>query len=453
MSEVESSSPPDDGTVADSTPPSPDPAPEPAAQDAATNGAPAEEVPEEPVSEEPVADESVAQEPVADEPVAQEPAAEEPVADEPVAEEPAAQEPAAEEPPVVTPDAERPLVGPRIIGMAPPDPPPQPVKRLARPRRRRPTAADKHRRLFFQKLNEMRREGRPQEDEAPAVEAAEEVVAEETVVEEAVAEETVVEETVVEETAVEETAGEDAAVEDAAADEAPPSEDAEVAPDAPTAEADVADEAPVAAEPPAAERPARPARREAPPLDARAKARLSVAIERVGGAEVIQTALVPKQDEEGAPKRWALVCCEAATGTPPGDPVYVAWLRLASTPVREVKSALRALMPERDSGRGRGRSGGPDRGERGGRSGGPSRDRGDQPRGGGGRGGPRGDRKPREDRGERLAPGAGIDGTFTPKVRIVTNDSDERAERDRLRKEEREAKRRAAQERLDRLGF
>ena len=37
--------------------------------------------------------------------------------------------------------------------------------------------------------------------------------------------------------------------------------------------------------------------------------------------------------------KWSAVCCEKAEGLKPGDPVFKAWVRLAATPVREVKAA------------------------------------------------------------------------------------------------------------------
>jgi hypothetical protein len=173
-----------------------------------------------------------------------------------------------------------------------------------------------------------------------------------------------------------------------------------------------------------------------------------IAIERVGGPEAVRAALAPKLDEKGQPLKWAAVCCDAAQGLQPGDPLFLAWIRLAGTPVRTIKQAV-ADPDERRGPRGGGDRGG-DRG-RGGERGG---DR------GGGRGGDRGgrggrdDRGPREDRPSRqeLAQHA-KDGVLSTRVRIVTDDSDERRERERRRKEEREAKRQAERERLQRLGY
>ena len=160
--------------------------------------------------------------------------------------------------------------------------------------------------------------------------------------------------------------------------------------------------------------------------------RVTAAIERVGGAEIIKEALKPKQDEKGQPLKWAAVCAQAAEGLKPGDPVFNAWVRLAATPVREVKSQLpRPPESERPS--------------RGGDSGG--RRPGAQRSGG---------RPRRDDRPSRseLASHA-QDGTLRKSIRIVTgrDEDQERRERERNRKEQREAKRRAERERLARLGY
>jgi len=111
----------------------------------------------------------------------------------------------------------------------------------------------------------------------------------------------------------------------------------------------------------------------------RDQARLAAAIERVGGPQAIREALQPKRDEAGKPLKWAAVCCEAAQGLKPGDPVFAAWVRLAATPVRELKSRVPDDRPDR--GRGGGRGGGGRGDERGGGQ-----------RGGGQRGGRRDDR-------------------------------------------------------------
>jgi hypothetical protein len=163
---------------------------------------------------------------------------------------------------------------------------------------------------------------------------------------------------------------------------------------------------------------------------------VTAAIERVGGAEVIKEALKPKQDEKGQPLKWAAVCAQAAEGLKPGDPVFNAWVRLAATPVREVKAQLpRPAEPERSGGR---------PGESGPR------------RPGGQRSGGRGDRPRRDDRQSRQEFASHAqDGTLRKSIRIVTghDEDQERRERERVRKEQREAKRRAERERLARLGY
>ncbi len=164
-------------------------------------------------------------------------------------------------------------------------------------------------------------------------------------------------------------------------------------------------------------------------------ARVTAAIERVGGAEVIKEALKPKQDEKGQPLKWAAVCAQAAEGLKPGDPVFNAWVRLAATPVREVKGQLpRPPEAERSS-----RGGGDSAGRR--------------PGGGGQRSGGRPRRDDRPSRSEFASHAQ--DGTLRKSIRIVTghDEDQERRERERNRKEQREAKRRAERERLARLGY
>jgi hypothetical protein len=201
--------------------------------------------------------------------------------------------------------------------------------------------------------------------------------------------------------------------------------------EAPVAEAQDSEQ-PVAQEPtaqqpdgdvaPAGDPPA-PGRRAAPPPPV-SQARLAAAIQRVGGPEVVEEALRPKMDDQGERKKWALVCCEAAQGRQASDPEFTAWLRLAATPVREIKAAL----PVREEqGRGGGRHGA-----------GPGR--------GGDRGGS-GDRVSREEL-EAFARG----GSLTSRVRIVDRAAEKR-ERERQRKEERERKRQAERDRLARLGY
>ncbi|HEV2057916.1 MAG TPA: hypothetical protein VGR11_01080, partial [Solirubrobacteraceae bacterium] len=82
---------------------------------------------------------------------------------------PAAEAPAAEAP-AVTPDAERPAVGPKILGVAA-DPKPLPTVKAALPtrkRRRRPSAAERHRRAFFSALTDLRRGGNAGTQQATA---------------------------------------------------------------------------------------------------------------------------------------------------------------------------------------------------------------------------------------------------------------------------------------------
>ena len=88
---------------------------------------------------------------------------------------PEAEAPARPEMPPI--DTETPRVGPKIVGMAEDKPPPIAViKRLQdprRPRRKRPNAAEKHRRAFFARLNELRgSRPAPAKQEAPPVEEA-----------------------------------------------------------------------------------------------------------------------------------------------------------------------------------------------------------------------------------------------------------------------------------------
>src|SRR5205085_11474678 len=58
--------------------------------------------------------------------------------------------------------------------------------------------------------------------------------------------------------------------------------------------------------------------------------------------------------------KWSSVCAEQAQGHKPGDPTFTAWVRLAATPVRDVKAIVnpRTRDDDRRSGRGRGRGGG-----------------------------------------------------------------------------------------------
>ncbi|MDQ3722816.1 MAG: hypothetical protein M3376_07080, partial [Actinomycetota bacterium] len=75
----------------------------------------------------------------------------------PAAEAPVA-ETAAADAPSVTPDTKRPAVGPKILGVAA-DPKPLPTVKAVLPtrkRRRRPSAAERHRRAFFSALTDLR---------------------------------------------------------------------------------------------------------------------------------------------------------------------------------------------------------------------------------------------------------------------------------------------------------
>src|SRR5439155_3715757 len=105
-----------------------------------------------------------------------------------------------------------------------------------------------------------------------------------------------------------------------------------------------------------------------PPRSARAQARLVAAIERVGGSEAVLEALQPKRRDDGETMKWSSVCAEQAQGHKPGDPIFTAWVRLAATPVREVKAIVnpRNRDDDRRGGRGRGRGGGGGGGYRGG---------------------------------------------------------------------------------------
>ncbi len=154
--------------------------------------------------------------------------------------------------------------------------------------------------------------------------------------------------------------------------------------------------------------------------------RLSVAIERIGGPDVVREALAPKFDADEKPLKWAAVCAQEAEGLPPGDPMFAAWLRLAATPVREVKAAVRAASGEFE----------------------------DPRRRGGRRSGPRREGRPREERiGRDELNALGRDGQLNTQIRIVGPGDDDRKEREARRKEQREAKRRAERERLARLGY
>ncbi len=361
--------------------------------------------------------------------------------------------------------------------------------RTPRPRRKRRSAAERHRGAFFAKLGELRRAANaptpptatvagpstdsvslaptpegvqpPANEAAPApnVEASASVAEPAADLSPVVADGAPVGEPAVDLSPV---VADGAPVAEPPPDPSPAVEaDGSPAPEAEPAQAAATTEraaeeiagAPAVEEPVAEERAAED---DQPPTPARVQARLAAAIERVGGVEVVQEALQPKRNEKGEPLKWAAVCCDAAEGKAPGDPVFLAWVRLASTPVREIKAQIRPPREDRGGG-GRGpRRGSQSGGERGGKAGG---DRaGGRSGGGGGRG--QGDRRPRSGGGrdrdrsiEDAAKDLLRDGSFRPSVRIVGGDDDEKRERERLRKEKREAKRQAERERLARLGY
>ena len=68
-------------------------------------------------------------------------------------------------------------------------------------------------------------------------------------------------------------------------------------------------------------------------------------------------ALKPKQREDGETMKWSSVCCEQAQGVKPGDPTFTAWVRLAATPVRDVKAIVNPRGADDRGRRGRGRGG------------------------------------------------------------------------------------------------
>ena len=184
--------------------------------------------------------------------------------------------------------------------------------RPERPRRRRLTAAERHRRTFFAKLTELRKQ-------------------------------------------------EQAALE---ADEAPPADDYSTVAEGeagteeqPVAEGAAVEEQPQAAAPQQPQAPQAPAT--SPTRSARAQARLAAAIERVGGPEAVLEALQPKRRDDGETMKWSSVCAEQAQGVKPGDPTFTAWVRLAATPVRDVKAIVNPRPVYENRGRGgRGRGGG-----------------------------------------------------------------------------------------------
>ena len=218
-----------------------------------------------------------------------------------------------------------------------------------------------------------------------------------------------------------------------AADATPEGEQAE-APQ-PAAEAAPVDEAPPAEQAEQGDTPSRQqGQRSAPPPQV-SRPRLISAIDRVGGPEIVQEGARAKQDEEGERLKWAQVCSDAARGLQPGDPAFAAWVRLAATPVREVRGAVNDMLGIVEE----------PRGHRG--------------RGGGRRGGERRPPRPGEwgSEGCGARPGEvanfGRDGGLRTKIRIVGDDEEDRRQRDERRKAQREAKRAAERERLARLGY
>jgi hypothetical protein len=378
--------------------------PQPDTEPAPADGAPPEEAvseaatppdgeastpPEAATPAEPEGQPAVAEQPPA--------AAQAAVAEQPPA---AAQAAVAEQPAAAEPSASTDTPAP-AEGAAPAEG--QPAAARERPgeqrRRRRPSAADRHRRAFYARLTEVRKQG----DAAPAPGDPTEGDAAPAPAEAAAAE------------------PDAPAPAEAAAAEPDASAPADVP--APAAEAP----APVAEAAPAAAEPAAPG---GDPRSGRAQARLVAAVERVGGAEVVREALNPQRRDDGQTQKWSAVCCDRAVGLKPGDPVFQAWVRLASTPVREVKSVT---MPPRED---RGRSGGGRRDGQRGRS-----NRGDRPARGSASG------------GDMAA--LGRDGSFRPTVRIIGLEDAEAAKREREenRRAERDAKRQAEAERLSRLGY
>ena len=125
-------------------------------------------------------------------------------------------------------------------------------------------------------------------------------------------------------------------------------------------------------------------------------------------------ALQPKRRDDGETMKWSSVCAEQAQGVKPGDPTFTAWVRLAATPVRDVKAIVnpRPAYDHRGGrgGRGRGGQGGGGRGGQGGGGYGGG--------GGGGRGG-RGGYRGGGGAGRGDVEQHGRDGSFRSSVRII----------------------------------
>ncbi|MDQ3609370.1 MAG: hypothetical protein M3459_10785, partial [Actinomycetota bacterium] len=232
-------------------------------------------------------------------------------------------------------------------GKAAPKPKPKPQ----RPRRRKRSAAERHRAVFFARLNELRRGEQTDNGstgEEVALDGVAEAQSEEAAPEGAPSDDAV---TAAGVTAAEAPAAEAQVAEAQAAEQPTAPEPGEPVAEAPAAEQPAAEE-PTAGEASAADEIEQPPGDVAPTGDPPAtgrraaspphvsQARLAAAIQRVGGPDVVEEALRPKVDEQGERKKWALVCCEATQGRQAGDPEFTAWLRLAATPVREIKTSL-----------------------------------------------------------------------------------------------------------------
>ena len=119
--------------------------------------------------------------------------------------------------------------------------------------------------------------------------------------------------------------------------------------------------------------------------------------------------------------KWSSVCAEQAQGVKPGDPTFTAWVRLAATPVRDVKAIVNPRPAYDNRGRGgRGRGGGQGGGGgRGGQGGGGNFRGGGGYGGGGGRGGRGGYDRGGGGAGRGDVEQHGRDGSFRSSVRII----------------------------------
>ena len=129
-------------------------------------------------------------------------------------------------------------------------------------------------------------------------------------------------------------------------------------------------------------------------------------------------ALQPKRRDDGETMKWSSVCAEQAQGVKPGDPTFTAWVRLAATPVRDVKAIVNPRPAYDNRGRGGRGRGGQGQGGGGGGQGG-----GGYGGGGGGGGGGRGGRGGYDRGGGGAGRGDveqhGRDGSFRSSVRII----------------------------------